>query len=202
MQTSIPVLFLVATAAFAAGAVQTGQEDQDTTPVPRLDPMTAFREEEAVRLDEDLEGAWMLVTYQNVDEQVPAEDFRGFALFHDGFLSLTLQGRYQEEAFFGGPRDAYLVQTMVYRYRLSEQLMLQLSGMMGFGNDNERREMRFEGANVVREYFVSIADDLLTIWHPDGRRFAFRSVTRGAFPKEAIEALQGIRGGLPFDEDD
>ena len=203
-RNALPLATLVLVS--GAGLVHTGwphgQESGQDEPLvkPRLNPMTAFKESEMERLTEELEGAWMMMTYRNADDFLAAENYRGFAMFQDGLVTILFYGRQEIIQLLTGIGTEYTLSSVVARYRVGPQLTLQLAGMLGFSNANEYSELRFDAASINSEFNVSIDDDILTLQHLDGRHFTFRKTQGGGFPKQAIRRIEGSRS-LPFSDE-
>lgn len=174
------------------------QEPAGQEPVP----ITAFRQRERQRLEKELEGAWMLTSFQTTQEYVDPRDVRGFADFHAGFMTLILQGREPDLSLLRGAVVNYTIQAGAYRYRVSENLTLQTATIMGYSNANALGELAFDASGDAREYTLRLADDELTLIREGGNQFVFSRLRSSAFPNTAIEALERARAGLDLGEND
>lgn len=159
-------------------------------------PVTRFFKEQSERLATEVEGAWMLFAYEDPDE-APIEDAaRGFATFHDGFLTLLLTIDTFEERLFRA-REYMLLRAGAYRYRFDEQGMLQFANVMSVTNQTEDGDAERESSGQVYEYLARIESDVLELRNSDGVQLSFRRVTAGDFPDSAIRKLESRRGGQP-----
>lgn len=176
--------------AFLPGTLQDGGDEPDTDKLP---PFTRYRIERRAELEEKIESAWTLVEFRQVDVPVDQRNVQGFAMFQDGFMTITLMARRVVDGFLGA-QTQYGVQGGAYRYRISEQLKLQVSTVHGFTNLNAENAMGLERVGNAREYRIDLKNDTLTLERVDGSRFIFRRTTAGEFPESAIEKLRrGVR---------
>ncbi len=165
-------------------------------------PITAFRQKERQRLEKELEGAWMLTSFETSEEYIDPRDIRGFASLHAGFMTLILQGREPVQSLLGGPDVEYTIQAGAYRYRVSENLTFQTASIMGYSNANPDGELEFDASGDAREYTLKLAGDELTLIREGGNRFVLSRLRSGAFPKTALDALDRARAGLDLGEND
>jgi hypothetical protein len=168
------------------------QDSGAERPAPRS--LAAFRAEERQRLERELEGAWSLFTYTTDGGDVDPRDARGFATFHQGYMSLILQAREQVQRLLRLPGPEYTIQAAGFRYRVSEDLALQTASVLGFSNANADRELEFESTNAAREYELRLVRDELVLSRPNAT-FTFRRMPAGEFPASAIESLDRSRSG-------
>ena len=177
------------------------QEGNPYAPKPAQSDLT--REEEAnAKLDQKLQGAWTLTDYVNPLSIVPREDVKGFALIHDGFMTITFQAVGDSGGLFLGNQQ-FVVQSAAFRYRVTDGSKLQLAGLMGFTNDNEDFELEFTTSKLPREYRVDLIGDRLRLIRRSGVGFELRRTARSEFPQAAIDRLR--RPGFPVegvDDDD
>ena len=172
-----------------------------------LDPSTTLfgvQQEDKARLEEEIVGAWLLTGFDSPSELVDQEDIRGFAVFHDGFLSLTIQARTFNPEFLGDGVQ-YWVQGGGHRYRISDFGTLQTASILGFHNVNDDGVLVFEPASFPREYTITIADGALTLERSDGALLSFNRLQKSTFPNEAIDYLNLTSGSggpreLPKDD--
>ena len=136
-----------------------------------------------------------MTNYYRSDTIVPSEEFRGFAMFADGYMTFTFQALEDHEDFFF-PENQYVVQSAAFRYRMYEGTQLQVAGMMGFTNANEDYELEFQTTKVPREYAVVLNEDFLSLRRLGGVGFDFRRMREAPFPEAAAEQLRRQRGGL------
>ena len=161
---------------------------------------TAFQEEESARLEKAVQGAWLLMDYQTTAFVIDPEDVRGFVMFYDGFMTLTLQAREESGGFFGTALE-YTFQSGAYRYRIVDGVHLQVVGMIGFTNANEERELDFQAPLEPHEYVMTVADNELGLTRMDGRSFRFRKLERGEFTESSIDRLNRLRTGDFVDDE-
>jgi hypothetical protein len=168
-----------------------------------LSPVAIPSSPQQEQLEEQLVGVWTLVGYDFVGRSLDEQRLQGFAVFLDGFMSITLQAQAAEPTrIFGGSDIGYYFQAGVHRYRVSEMMRLQTASILGFDNMNDDAQLDFIGATSVREHQLTLQGDLLTLFNEDGSRLVFRKTHKSAFPVYAIEHLRRNVGGEPIDEDD
>lgn len=203
MKHLAPLALLVAALApFAPAALQEEEQQEQETPPKkeRLNPVTAFFDDEAARLTKELEGSWMLMEYVDPDE-IPLEDAaHGFMTFHDGFLTWILAVEAFEQRFFSVSNHVFL-QTGAYRYRVDERASLQLSSVLGYTNDSESGDLEPDPA-LAFEYTILLQDGALELRDPDGVRMVYRKVESGEFPDSAIRKIERQRSRTPAFESD
>ncbi len=180
--------------AFAQESGDQDEQDQETID----EPYTAFLDAENKRLNKGLTGAWQLISLETPDEFVDSQDFRGFALFHDGYMTLLLMGAEDEAAIFAID-TIYTILTGAYRYQVGEDLTLQLASVMGI--DNASGNFLFNPAGEPREFEMLLVEDDLTLWEIAGNHYEFRRLGPTKFPFGAADRLRERRTSW-FDEDD
>lgn len=178
----------------AVGSALLPQEQQEKEKKKADNPVTRFFDETGERLTRELEGAWTLTDYSDPTDLEFDDLASGFATFHDGFVTLILAMDTLDRNFLGVTRHLVL-DTGVFRYRIDEQVSLQLSSVMSFSNQNEDGDMERERPGRTAEYYASIEDDVLELRDPEGVVFSFRKVTAGEFPESAIRKLDRRRSG-------
>jgi hypothetical protein len=171
---------------------------QDDEEPGSRDPFTALAERESLRIEEEIEGAWIMMGYQHPGAVIDPTDTRGFFVFHDGYMTLTLQARKQTMGIFR-ERTEYTVQAGAYRYRIDRGRRLQTAGLMGFSNATPGGDLDFENVVQPEEYDILLAGQDLTLTRPDGRVFQFRRMERTEFPQDAVERLDRLRGAMSND---
>ena len=155
---------------------------------------SGFKETEKERIEEEIEGTWMLLEYKSPREVLPRNQYAGFASFQNNFFSMTLRLSGTKRGIFAD-RPATVVQAGVHRYRLSNDLRLQTATVMGFSNENDDFELEIEPSAYPREYQVSLKEDQLSLRRADGLEFVFRRAdSDGYFPRKAADALERNRG--------
>jgi hypothetical protein len=152
-------------------------------------------------LEKEIEGTWSLFDFTDPTEIVVDDQARGFATFHDGFLTLVLaMDSYEQGAF--GYRDFLALDAGVYRYRFDERASLQLASVMTFTNETDNGRMAHGRPNQTMEYLASIDEGVLELRDPDGVLYAFRKIAAGEFPEAAIRKLDRRRSGTEQWEDE
>jgi hypothetical protein len=163
-------------------------------------PVTRFFKEQAERLTEEVEGAWMLFEYDDPAEAPMEDAARGFAMFQDGLMCLMLTIDTYEERLFRA-REYMLLQSGAFRYRFDSQGALQLSNVLSVTNQTTDGDLQHEPTGLVYEYFARIEDGVLELRNTDGVQLAFRRVAAGEFPEAAIRKLESRRAGQPIWEE-
>ena len=187
---------ILVTLGLASGAALGGgfQDPADENPV--LDnraPLTAFTDAESARIEEEIQGAWILTGFATREGIADPEDYRGFAMFDDGFMSMSFQGQSLDPGIFTGP-IAYSTQAGLHRFRISAQLTLQTAAVMGYISSDSNRSITFERSGQAREYNVRLIDGELVLSNVTGTRFTYRRVQSGAFPVNSARELERSRG--------
>lgn len=180
----------------AASRSQDGQE----TPRPGH-PLKAFQKEQSERFAREIQGAWMLVEYDDPEEPELRDGVEGFAIFHDGFLTMILQLRAFRSQLLGS-RDQLFVDGGAYRYRFADSGDLQTVSLMGFTNLNNDAQLLPLGGSEVDEYIVTLDDGLLGLRNTDDVLMTFRRVEAGEFPRTAIRRLEQRFGAFPPEDVD
>jgi hypothetical protein len=170
------------------------QEGQEETPRPRA-PLKAFQLEEAERFEREVQGAWILIEYDDPEELDLRDGVEGFAVFHDGFMSMTLQLRAFRSQLLGS-REQLFVDSGAYRYRFAENGDLQTSSLMGFTNLNNDAQLLPLSAEVD-EYIAKLENGQLSLRNTDDVLMTFRHVEAGEFPRAAIRRLDERFGVFP-----
>ena len=185
--SSLPLLLL------AARNPQEGKVDL-------RDPLRAFREDESARIEKELQGAWILMDYAIPAMVIEQEDVRGFAMFHDGYMTLSLQAREDVPGLFR-PKTNYTVQSGAYRYRIEDGRSLQTDGLVGFLSSEETSGFDFRRVLEPTEYEVQVAGGELKLTRIDHRTFTFRRLERSEFSPSAIEKLNRLQAGPTIEDD-
>jgi len=181
-----------------APAQDPAQDEQDEPEGPVLPGLTAFSAREARRLEQEIEGVWLLTSFEPRDRVVDPRDVRGYASFQDGFMTLLLQGRgLDPTAFIARSPTYFAVEAGLHRFRISPELTLQTAAVMGYTNANDEGVLAFDRSGATREYTISVEDGELTLTRSRSSRFTFRRLPGGAeFPIEAIQAIERGRMGI------
>jgi len=179
------------------------QEEQQETPPPQdgeqeedefanLSPFARFRALERRRLEEELQGAWIL-TEHRTGEDGPFDDERqGFMLFHEGFVTIFVYVRTVENGFLGATEKVY-AQAGSFRYRINDELFLQTASMMGFVT-GDGDEIEVTGSGEGREYEIALQDGQMDLFNAaEGIRMTLRHIARTDFPAAALEDLEEQR---------
>jgi len=198
-----PALVLVtALLGLSFNPAQEPQKGQQKEKKKALNPVTAFFQGEAERLDKEVEGAWMIFGYADPNLPPMEEGVTGFAMFRDGFLTWML-GIDSAERHLLWLHDFLILDSGAYRYRFDEQAYLQLSSVMSFSNDSEDGVMEHQPSGLAFEYFAKLEDGVLELRNPQGLVISLRKVTAGDFPESAIQKIEGRRGtDFKWEEDD
>lgn len=192
---------LVAWVTLAGPTAQDPQDpgdDQDEETLG-LSPWTKFQEEESRRLLDEIEGTWNLLAFHTVDESIDPEDFRGYAQFQDGYMTLILSGA-EDNNFIFGPSVQYALLAGVYRYRFSEYGTLQLATLFGYDNQTPNRRLAFHRPGEPTEFDVTLDEGILDMRRPGGVRYEFRKLGASEFPEDAIDELRSRSSGLQADD--
>jgi len=197
---AIPTLLACFLLTTIGGVFALGQDPQDEDKPRSRSPFTAYLEDEQKRITEEIEGSWTLLSLETNGISVDIEDFRGYAQFHDGYVSLMIMSAGPVEVFFGTEID-YAILSGAYRFQVSEDVTLQLASLLGF--DNLYSEgFEFHDASDAREFELMLEEDRLTLREPAGDRFEFARLGGGAFPDTIADRLRSRRSGWDFDVDD
>ncbi|MFT5461140.1 MAG: hypothetical protein ACI8QS_000008 [Planctomycetota bacterium] len=171
------------------GTPEVQEEEQNPFRRSGKEPKPSLMEEEALRLDKELPGAWVLTRYLRTDTIIPNEEVRGFAMFHDGFMTFNFEAVEDQEDFFL-PEKQYIVQSGAFRYRIFEGRYLQAVGIQGFTNDNPTYELEFHSVKLPREYRITLEHNRLVLERNNGIGFEFRRLPTVPFPRSAVEQLR------------
>ena len=167
-------------------------DEEEEDEFANLAPFARFRALEKRRFEEELPGAWILTEHRTDQALAEASERGGFMLFHDGFLTIFVTVRTYESGFLGSDEKVY-AQAGSFRYRISEDLLLQTASMMGFVT-GDGDEIILTGSNEAREYQVQLEDGELELYNAlEGIRLTLRETTAADFPESAIEELDLLR---------
>jgi hypothetical protein len=159
-------------------------------------PIVRYPREEQERLSREIEGSWILMSFEEPNEEAMDDSaLDGFATFHEGFLTMIIQGSALETRFLGRVREHLFVQGGAYRYRFNELTDLQTASVVSFSNTNPDGDLAREPAGSAGEYQVRLQDDELSLRNESGGVLTFRRVKAGEFPESAIQTLERRRGG-------
>jgi len=200
-KASIALLLTLATFALS-------QDPQDEPPPEPDDggisdllaPFTAYREETQKEQEELIRGAWQLARVETPSERLGGRDIRGFAMFQDGYMSLVLLGEQLVEGFLTVDQVQVQMQAGIYRYQVSEIQTLQTASIMGFANP-DTFDLVFEQVDEPREFLMTVSETELRLNHPNGHWLVFTRMQSGAFPIQALRALERNRAGYEITPD-
>ena len=165
------------------------EEAVDERTIP---PFRRYRLAEKKRIEEALEGGWILMDFTDPNNPLEESVFDGWVSFHEGYMTLLFHFAIIEPGFLGEREQRYY-QMGTYRYQLSEELYLQTATLMGSSNWNPEGEIEREPSGFARELQIEIADDELTLTNRNLIRFQFRRVRETEFPLDAVRELQRTR---------
>ena len=179
---------------------QDGEEEESVLPGSRT-PFTSYRLAEQKRISEGIQGVWTLASFDGGVDQLGPGDIQGFAAFVDGHMTLALRSQNDPPEFFFDSTPEYTIQAGAYRYRISPELELQTSTVMGFSNATETGQLDVEVTFEAREYTPLLDGNLLTLTNTvRGVSFTFMRTGGGSeFPQQALDVLEGLD---PFGVDD
>jgi len=159
-----------------------------------LAPFTSYREEEQKRKGELISGAWRLARLETPTDRLGSRDIQGFAMFQDGYASVVFMAQQIVEGFMSLDQLEVQIQAGIFRYQISEIGTLQTASIMGFSN-SDVVGLVFEQTNEPREFNLDVSEQELRLNHPDGYWFVFTRMQSGAFPTDALRALERRRAG-------
>ncbi len=181
---SLPQLAAASILALSLGSpLFLGQDGQDETPF-------VSREDKArLELEAGLEGTWQLTRYEVPDKLYAGADaLNGWLMARDGYLSWTMYGSEEVSGFFGKGAQANL-ESILFRYRVSRTLRLQMASVRGFSDLAETNGLVFDDGHNALDYDILIQGRSLTLNNPGVERYTFRKLARAEFPARAIDAL-------------
>ncbi|MEM7307093.1 MAG: hypothetical protein AAF682_10510 [Planctomycetota bacterium] len=172
-----------------------GGEQEDVKPATGTLARTFADERE--RLTEEIEGVWMVSSYEPAGRIIDQSNFQGFAMFQDGYLTLISQARSFGAELLGDGLSLF-VQGGAYRYRVDDFLSLQTAAIMGFSNFANEDQMQFEEPGFPGEYRVEINESstTLALIKQDSTVIRMVRLTQTEFPDQAAQYLDLTRGGL------
>ena len=187
---SIPALALAAALIPAARLVQEDAQDAEDPP-----PVLGLHQGERERLEQAIEGTWLLQRFDPADVVVNPANVQGMAIFREGFLSLNVMAQSFAPEFLGDGLQLF-VQGGGHRYRINEYLELQTAAVLGFQNFDHEDLMTVETAGTPREYRLEIDQDGATMrmTRPDGTMLTWSRLTESAFPTASSDYLDRTRG--------
>jgi len=191
--------FAVLSSAFLVSGPQ-DPKDSGQGP-PKTHPITRHPLEEQERLTKELDGSWILLGFDEPNEEAFDDTaLEGFATFHDGFLTLVIEGSALEAHFFRGVKEHLFVQAGAYRYRINELGDLETASVVSFSNTNPDGDLADESGKAS-EYQVRLEDDELKLRNETGGVLTFRRTKAGEFPANAVTSLERRRSGTPTWQD-
>src|SRR5262245_17816558 len=192
---------VILSSTFLPAARQGKQEKEGQEKKKSASAITRFFQDETERLTKEIDGSWMLTEYTDPEQLDVAEGLNGFAMFHDGYLTLMTALDGVTRRLFRYRSHIYL-QAGTYRYRIDEQTNLQLSSVMLFSNDTDDGELEHHPAGQVFEFLAKLEEGVLELRDTTGLLMTSRKVSAGEFPESAIRKLDSHRSGTPFWEKD
>ena len=166
--------------------------DADELDDPLMPPLQRFRRQQKLRIEQEIEGNWILIDSKDPNNPLADEYIDGWASFHDGYMTMFLQIRRLERAVFKDRERRYF-QYGAHRYRVSEDLYLQTAAIMASTNINEDRKILYEDSGLPREFQIDIRDDTMQLTNRELVTLEFNRVDDTKFPVEAIQGLQQSR---------
>lgn len=192
-----PLVLLLALPAVLQEPEGEGPGDEEAAPEDEdANTFTSLFERERERLEEAVQGTWMLQQYNPAEAVFDPENVRGVAIFREGFLSVTIMAQTFRPEFLGDGGQLW-VQGGSYRYRISEFLELQTATIVGFDNYEDVDEMEVELEGAAREYRLDVEADgaTLRMTAENGAELIWSRLTESALPEETIDVLDATRGG-------
>jgi hypothetical protein len=198
-----PLLFLslpaaLALASFAGLALTRVQDPVETPPAAQQKPgIASFTEDKRARIEQALEGVWMLVRYDPADLLFDARNMQGVAMFHEGYLSLNVMAQTFQREFLGDGVQLY-IQGGAHRYRVNEFLRLQTAAIIAFHNFDDDEDIEVEASGSPREYEIELDEEgkTLTLTKSDGAVLTWSKLGETEFPAESADALDRVRGRI------
>ncbi len=182
--------------ALSFGVQDSGKQEQDDASLFPAD----IAERELARLHDEIEGAWLLISYETFSEYLDEERVRGFATFHDGYATM-LFGATETSDRLIGRRYRTLVDSGAYRYRVTPDYRVQFVSIMNLTNMTESGFVEYDAAGLTSEYELRLGDGRLELTNDAGDKRIYRRLEPSEFPQKAIDDLQAESGGWGFDED-
>lgn len=156
---------------------------------------SGFFDSERERIEELIDGTWILQAYQPQEFLFDSENIQGLAIFRDGYMSVNMIAQTFVPEFLGDGGQLY-VQGGTHRYRISEFLELQTATMIGFSNFQDVEDVALEPSGFPREYRIDIdeAGVELRMTGQDETVLIWSRLTETEFPAGSLEALDMFRG--------
>jgi hypothetical protein len=201
MRRSLLFLSLPATLALAslAGLALTRPQDPvETPPAPAVKPgLGAVAAEKRARIEQGLEGAWLLVRYDPADALFDARNVQGVAIFQEGYLSLNIMAQTFQSEFFGDGFQLF-IQGGAHRYRVDDFLRLQTAAIFSFHNFDDDEDLETEASGSPREYEIELDETgrTLSLTKSDGAVLLWNKLAETPFPSESSDALDRVRGKI------
>jgi hypothetical protein len=194
LRTLISALLLVP---FALAGLALARQDPPAEAPPRSPGLQGLGTDERARVEEALEGAWLLLRYDPPDALFDPTNVQGVALFHDGYLSLNVMAQTFQREFLGDGRQLF-VQGGAHRFRIDEFLRLQTAAVMSFHNFDDEDLIQLEPSGSPREYDVKLDEGgkSMTLTKSDGTVLTWSKLGSSEFPPDSIEALNRVRGKI------
>ena len=169
----------------APGDAQDGAQEKAPS---KSDEFRALREKEVARITDAIEGTWQLLRYDDPALAIAPDDVRGYAIFRDGYMSLTLQAQRQAHSVLGGPY-VFPFQATIQQYRIEPEAMLLTSNLIGLGDFGGSIDA--EPPGTPHRFDVEVGDKGLVLKRRNGGRLIFqRMEPNAAFPKKAQDKIQ------------
>ncbi len=169
----------------------------EASPRPTSPGLQGLGTSERTRVEEALEGAWLLLRYDPPDALFDPTNVQGVALFHDGYLSLNVMAQTFQREFLGDGRQLF-VQGGAHRFRIDEFLRLQTAAVMSFHNFDDEDLIQLEPSGSPREYDLKLDEGggSMTMTKSDGSVLTWSKLGTSEFPPDSIEALNRVRGKI------
>ncbi|MBI5432602.1 MAG: hypothetical protein HZA52_07220 [Planctomycetes bacterium] len=130
-------------------------------------------------LDVAITGAWQLQNIESTAIPLFPGDLIGYALFHDGYLSLEIHGVSQVGL---DDSDGEFFQTGFHRYSFDGRGGMETYSMIGVSNLTEDEDVLFLPAGDRRKFKVTCLNERLTLERSDGLRLVFKKLGKLPFP--------------------
>ena len=190
------ILFAPALIAFPLGSLmvqdpvpETGGDEEQEIPAFTGSLGSIFSEERK-HLEEGVVGAWTLQLYEDPNAFYNQSNIQGFAIFLDGFVSMSLTAQTYAPEFLSTSGQQYF-QSGTHRYRISPLLELQTASIVAFDNMEAEKVVYYEAPGTAREYSLNIDEEgkTLKMTRRDGVALTWSRMLQTGFPEVAIDRL-------------
>jgi len=186
----IPVaLALIPLASLARGRPQDPDKPRQKAP-----GLTSLVDEKRERLEKELDGVWMLVSFDPGEGFFDSRNVQGVLMISDGYLSLNVMAEQLARELFG-PEVMLFLQGGAYRYRIDEFARMQTASIMSYHNFEDFREFVVEPSGTPREFMVDLDEsgEMLKLIKPDRSILSFVKLGETQFPEDALNTLNRAR---------